>query len=259
MVPGEGVGRGNAERFSTGEGSDCFANFFGRGGVLVARIGEARAFVLSFSLFVNTAGGVTLSPGGDFLDALLGIGLTGLSILPGGGSLALGCFGVVESLSSSELECFLRVPAQAGDLGVLSAKDLGLYFGRAELVTVLLVLGRKTDELRVMVACCCGEAGMVASFIPVSSTDDLGARMEELDRLDWVMVLWSGDVTCFAGLSCTDSRTVTDLAEPIVLVRLAWVVSFAETAPVVDFLLSFFASLFITSAIAFPTVDNVKD
>ena len=78
-------------------------------------LGDARALVFPLSRLINIAGGVVFKPGGDTFDALLGIGLIGLFDLPNGGSGAVVIFGVVVSLSSSELECFLRVPAQAGD------------------------------------------------------------------------------------------------------------------------------------------------
>lgn len=150
--PGEGVGRGRTDRLSTGE-SDGFAVFLGRGGLLVAAAGDAFTFV-AFSLLAIIAGGVTFKPGGETFDDLLGIGLMGLFEFSDGGAGTLNIFGVVASLSSSELECFLRVPARTGDFGTFSTNDFGLYFGSAELATVLLVLGRKIDDVRVIVDCC---------------------------------------------------------------------------------------------------------
>ena len=100
---------------------------------------------------------------------------------------------------------------------------------------------------------------IVGSFIPVSSIDGLEALIDELERRDCVIVLASGEITCFAGLSSTDARTEVDLATLSVLARLARA-SFEFVAAVVGFLRSeLFPSLFITSASAFPTVENVKD
>jgi hypothetical protein len=61
----------------------------------------------------------------------------------------------------------------------------------------------------------------VGSFIPVSSTDSLDTLIEELDLRDCVIVLASGDVTCFEGLSSRGARTEKDLPVLIVLALLA--------------------------------------
>ena len=57
--------------------------------------------------------------------------------------------------------------------------------------------------------------------MPVSSTDILGALIEELDLRDCVIVLASGVVTGFEGLSSTGARAEMDLPVLIVLALLA--------------------------------------
>ena len=121
--------------------------------VAVVVVGEGQAL-----LFATGEGvGLPLTAGDDVavtFEDLRGIGLMGRLAFSMGGECTTNA--QVALASSSELLCFLLVPARTGDAGIAARvflnvgstrRDLGLYFGSAEPAPTATFLGLRTEEV----------------------------------------------------------------------------------------------------------------
>ncbi len=166
--------------------------------------------------------------------------------------------------SSSELLCFLRVPARTGELGFLGrssrATDFGRYFGSA--VPRAPLLGFRVEEVRVRLE---DPAGVSLEVLePVSSRDALPLAARWIAALDlrvWVIVGRSTEA-CRCRPSTTGSSTLLLLPNPIVLDRrdcTSFGLDIYLLRSTVAFSLPSLLSLFITCAKAFSTEAKFND